>query len=138
MSITATEKRKAIKRILGRYKMFKVMIENIDDEIDYFDRLAGTPSHDDAVDRERLENHLHNLQYKRAELQTIIKQIDLSMKLLTDLEKESIISKYVHRRSWQEIGAQLKYSGETCRQAAIVGLNKMADVLYLSDIDPSQ
>lgn len=137
MSMTATEKRKAIKRILGRYKMFKIMIENIDDEIDYFDRLAGMPSRDDA-DREGLEKHRHNLQYKRAEIQTIINQIDLSMKILTDLEKESIISKYIYGRSWQEVGAQLKYSGETCRHAAIVGLNKMADVLYLSDVDTSQ
>lgn len=138
MTMTATEKRKAIKRILGRYKMFKVMIENIDDEIDYFDRLASMPSHDDAADREELEKHRRNLQSKRAELQTIIKQIDLSMKLLTDLERESITSKYINGRSWQEVGAQLKYSGETCRQAAIAGLNEMADVLYLFDIDTSQ
>lgn len=136
---------KKVENLLYNYKMLKISIKNIEEEIEYLDKECGvsginydntgtspTNKVNSIVEDTALSisEKKHYLQHKINEIEMQLNKIERAMEGLTDIERIIIEQKYIEGLQWWQIAGQVKYSERWCRQLRTEAIKKLVTGIY--------
>lgn len=133
-----------VEKLLHNYNMLKVNIANIRREIDFiknsygikgvnYDKVGGSsnetsnPTQDAALRKieeiKKLESDIRKNEVK-------LDKINKTLEVLTDIEREVLVGKYIESKQWWEVAASVRYSERHCRNIRRRAVLKMAAGIF--------
>ena len=138
-------KYKKVEELLYNYKMLKISIENMKEDIEYLDKEDGlkgisydgtsTSKTNDTSDivadvvLSKSEKR-HYLEHQIECNQREIDSIDRAMEGLTDIERKIITEKYINSNQWWQVASKVCYSESWCKQLRGKAINKLIIGVY--------
>lgn len=131
--------------MLYNYKMMKISIENMRNEIEYlnqndgmsgisYDGISTSPTNEckSATENIALSNmekrHYLERMIQRATLK--IESIDRALEGLDKTERAVIEEKYINNKQWWQVSSVVKYSERHCKRIRTEAINRMIVGLY--------
>lgn len=138
-------KYKKVEVLLNNYKMLKISIENIEEEIEYLDKECGISgiSYDNTgtsptnkissiVEDTALSvsEKKHYLKHQIEGIKRKIESVDRAMKGLTDIERAIITEKYIEGKQWYVVAYNNDCSESTAKRYRRNAINKLVVGIY--------
>ena len=131
--------------LLYSYKMFKISIENMKEEIEYlesedgmtgisYDGISTSPTHKFSSITENTvlstSEKIHYLEHSIRRIESRLEGVDRALEGLTDIERQVIEERYIEGLQWWQVGYKAKYSERHCKrirtnaiEKIVIGLN---------------
>lgn len=128
--------------LLYSYKMFKISIENMKNEIKYleneedgmtgisYDGISTSPTHkfssiteDTALAK---SEKIDYLEHSIRRIESTLEGIDRALEGLSDIERNVIVERYIEGLQWWQVGYKVKYSERHCKRIRTDAINKLA------------
>lgn len=138
-------KYKKIERLLYNYKMLKINIENMEQEIDYIQNNCGTTgvNYDGVstsptfkINSATEDTALSNIE-KIQQLQDMIKKatleinsVDRALEGLEEVERTILIEKYINAKQWWQVSGVVYLGERQCRNIRKAAIEKMIIGIY--------
>ena len=138
-------KYKSVENLLYNYNMFKISIENMEQEIHYiknncglsalnYDGISTSPTFKISSmtenialsNSEKIEFLEHNI--KRNKMQIDI--IDRSLEALTESETTILKLRYIEGKQWWQVGSVVRYGERHCKRVRTGAIEKMVTGIY--------
>lgn len=131
--------------MLKNYKMMKIRIENLTQDIEYikedvelkgisYDGISTSPTNEikSIVENtvlsnvEKVEYLEHNIKREKSK----IDKIDRALEGLEDIEKTVVIEKYINAKQWWQVASKVCYSESYARAIRRNAINKLVKGIY--------
>lgn len=128
--------------LLYSYKMFKISIENMRNEIEFleneedgmtginYDGISTSPTHkfssiteDAALSK---SEKIDYLEHSIRRIESTLEGIDRALEGLSDIERNVIVERYIEGLQWWQVGYKVKYSERHCKRIRTDAINKLA------------
>lgn len=135
-----------VEELLKNYKMMKISIENMKQEIEYikqnedgisgidYDGISTSKTHkftsmveDTVLSR---SEKIHYLERNIAHNKRQIKKVDKAMEGLSDDERTVIIGKYIEGKQWWQVAGMVRYSETHSKRIRRNAINKLIIGIY--------
>lgn len=139
------DKYSKVERLLYNYKMLKISIENLEEDIKIIEDDAGvkginydgvviskTNRTSDIVANTVLSNteKIHYLERIIEHNKRDIESIDKALEGLTEVEKTIVVEKYINSKQWWEVANMVRYNDRWCRKIRTDAINKLIIGIY--------
>ena len=129
-----------VERLLSNYKMMKIGIINMEQEIEYlkqddgvkgigFDSISTSPTNQtsDIVANTVIarSEKIHYLERIIERNKKDIERLDRALEGLEEVERVVVIEKYVNAKQWWQVASEVRYGERHCRRLKTQAINKM-------------
>lgn len=133
-----------VENMLYNYKMYKISIENMEEEINALQEECGVGGIDfgspsgntnkvSSITENTALSRSERIAYNRHQIERIERElsvIDRTIEQLTDLEKTIIIERYINSKQWWEVASIVCYSERWCKDLRKRAVNKLVVGIY--------
>lgn len=127
--------------LLYNYKMFKISIENMKDEIKYlegedgmtgikYDGISTSPTHKFSSVTEdtvlSVSEKIDYLEHSIRRIESTLEGIDRALGGLSYIERDVVTERYIEGQQWWQVGYKVKYSERHCRRIRTGAIEKIA------------
>lgn len=128
--------------LLYSYKMFKISIENMKNEIEYikneedgltainYDGINTSPTNKFSSSTEdtalSVSEKICYLEHSIRRIESKLERIDRALEGLTEIERQVIKQRYIEGLQWWQVGYQVKYSERHCKRIRTGAIEKIA------------
>ena len=143
--VTTMDKYSEVEKLLYNYKMLKISIDNMEQDIKHIDRENGlkgigfdsistSPTNltsdmvsDIAISKiGRMEFLANRIKDNKRKVQSV----DKAMEGLEDVERTIIVERYIHARQWWKVASIVKYGERHCKRIRTEAIKKMVVGIY--------
>ena len=130
-----------VEKMLSNYKMMKIGIINMEQEIEYlkqddgvkgigFDSISTSPTNQtsDIVANTVIarSEKIHYLERIIERNKKDIERLDRALDGLEGIEKTVVVERYINARQWWQVASVAKYSERHCKRIRTEAINKLA------------
>ena len=131
--------------LLKNYKMMKINIKNIEEEIIFvkgdiglqgisYDGVSTSPTNEIKSSVENtvlsIQEEVHFLERNIERLVVNIEKIDRALEGLEDIERTVVIEKYINAKQWWQVASKVCYSESYSRAIRSRAINKLVKGIY--------
>ena len=134
------DKYSKVERLLYNYKMLKISIENLEEDIKLIEEDSGVKgiSYDGVISSKTNKTSdivadtmlskaekIHYLNRTIDKNKRDIESIDKAMEGLTEVEKTIVVEKYINSKQWWEVAGIVCYGERWCKDLRTRAINKL-------------
>ncbi|HZJ98539.1 MAG TPA: hypothetical protein VFC79_00945 [Tissierellaceae bacterium] len=134
-----------VEELLKNYKMMKIHIENIEEEIKFvkgdiglqgisYDGISTSPTNEIKSSVENtvlsIQEEVYFLERNIERLVADIEKIDRALEGLEDIERTVVIEKYVNAKQWWQVASKVCYSESYSRAIRSRAIKKLVKGIY--------
>lgn len=134
-----------VEALLKNYKMMKISIKNIQEEIEFvkgdiglqgisYDGVSVSPTNQIKSSVEdtvlSIQENVHFLERNIERLEADISKIDRALEGLEERERTVIIEKYINAKQWWQVAGIVRYSERHCKNIRTESIRKMIVGIY--------
>ena len=141
-------KYKKVEKLLSKYKMLNINIENMKAEIEFlknedgqkglnYDAISTSPTNEfkSATENTALAN-VEKAFYLERQIQKAtleIESVDRALEGLTHTERIVMVEKYIENKQWWQVASKACYSERHCKRIRMEAINRMIIGMYGED-----
>lgn len=134
-----------VEDLLKNYKMVKINIKNIEQEIEFakgniglkgisYDGISTSPTNEVKSSVEStvlsIQEEVHFLERNIERLVMQLDKIDRALEGLEEVERTVVIEKYINSKQWWQVASKVCYSERWCKNLRSRAIRKMAVGIY--------